>query len=130
VKVSVLDKNDSPPKILDTPLMYTVSEDLEIGQTIATIRATDPDPDSMGSMIFLLTDGHDGKFSLESTTGKLQLQDTLDRETKSKYDIRVRVGDGVQYTETNVVIQVSIFCTCFEIINSFKNNALLGGRHQ
>ncbi|XP_034473872.1 cadherin-related tumor suppressor [Drosophila innubila] len=106
VKVSVLDKNDSPPKILDTPLMYTVSEDLEIGHTIATIRATDPDPDSMGSMIFLLTDGHDGKFSLESTTGKLQLQDTLDRETKSKYDIRVRVSDGVQYTETNVVIQV------------------------
>ncbi|XP_060667097.1 LOW QUALITY PROTEIN: cadherin-related tumor suppressor [Drosophila nasuta] len=106
VKVNVLDKNDSPPKFLDTPLMYTVSEDLEIGHTIATIRATDPDPDTMGSMVFSLREGHDGKFTLEPTTGKLQLKDALDRETKSKYDLRIRVSDGVQYTETDIVIQV------------------------
>lgn len=79
---------------------------MEIGHTIATVRATDPDPDTMGSMIFSLIDGHDSKFMLETTTGKLQLNDTLDRETKSKYDIRIRVSDGVQYTETTVIIMV------------------------
>lgn len=79
---------------------------MEIGHTIATIRATDPDPDTMGSMIFSLIDGYDSKFLLEPISGKLQLNDTLDRETKSKYDIRIRVSDGVQYTETNVIILV------------------------
>lgn len=79
---------------------------MEIGHTIATIRATDPDPDTTGSMIFSLIDGHDSKFLLVPTSGKLQLNDTLDRETKSKYDIRIRVSDGVQFTETNVYILV------------------------
>lgn len=107
VQVTVLDKNDSPPKVLDTPLIYTVSEDLEIGHTIATIRATDPDPDIMSTIIFTLMNGHDSKFILEPTSGKLQLKDTLDRETKDVYNMRIRVSDGVQYTETDVIIQVS-----------------------
>lgn len=107
VQVTVLDKNDSPPKVLDTPLIYTVSEDLEIGHSIATIRATDPDPDIMSSMVFTLINGHDGKFILEPSTGKLQLRDSLDRETKDKYNMRIRVSDGVQYTETDIIIQVS-----------------------
>lgn len=98
-------------------MIYTVSEDVEIGHTIATVRATDPDPDTMGSMIFSLIDGHDSKFMLETTTGKLQLNDTLDRETKSKYDIRIRVSDGVQYTETTVIIMVR------KLKNKYKFNA-------
>ncbi|TDG46679.1 hypothetical protein AWZ03_006859 [Drosophila navojoa] len=106
VQVTVLDKNDSPPKVLDTPLIYTVSEDLEIGHTIATIRATDPDPDIMSTIVFTLLNGHDSKFILEPTSGKLQLKDTLDRETKDVYNMRIRVSDGVQYTETDVIVQV------------------------
>lgn len=107
VQVTVLDKNDSPPKVLDTPLIYTVSEDLEIGHTIATIRATDPDPDIVSTVIFTLLNGHDSMFILEPTSGKLQLKDTLDRETKDVYNMRIRVNDGVQYTETDVIVQVS-----------------------
>ncbi|ALC39766.1 ft [Drosophila busckii] len=106
IKVTIMDKNDSPPKFLDMPLVFNVSEDLEIGHTVTTIRATDPDPDIMSTMIFSLIDGHDGKFLLEPTSGRLQLKDTLDRETKAKYDMRIRVSDGVQYTETNVIINV------------------------
>ncbi|KAI8035371.1 hypothetical protein M5D96_011814 [Drosophila gunungcola] len=105
VRVTVLDKNDSPPQFLDTPFVFNVSEDLEIGHTIATLRANDPD--TLGSVTFLLMDGHDGKFLLEPTTGKLLLNDTLDRETKSKYELRIRVSDGVQYTEAYATIQVS-----------------------
>ncbi|KAH8237858.1 hypothetical protein KR032_003993 [Drosophila birchii] len=105
VRVTVLDKNDSPPQFLDSPFAYNVSEDLEIGHTIATLRAHDPD--TIGSVTFLLMDGHDGKFLLEPATGKLLLNDTLDRETKSKYELRIRVSDGVQYTEAYATIEVS-----------------------
>ncbi|XP_017046203.1 LOW QUALITY PROTEIN: cadherin-related tumor suppressor [Drosophila ficusphila] len=105
VRVTVLDKNDSPPQFLDTPFVYNVSEDLEIGHTISTLRAHDPD--TLGSMTFLLIDGHDEKFLVEATTGKLLLNDTLDRETKDKYELRIRVSDGVQYSEACATIQVS-----------------------
>ncbi|XP_002037796.2 cadherin-related tumor suppressor [Drosophila sechellia] len=105
VRVTVLDKNDSPPQFLDTPFVYNVSEDLQIGHTISTLRAHDPD--TLGSVTFLLMDGHDGKFLLKPSTGKLILNDTLDRETKSKYELRIRVSDGVQYTEAYATIQVS-----------------------
>ncbi|XP_068141663.1 LOW QUALITY PROTEIN: cadherin-related tumor suppressor [Drosophila tropicalis] len=105
VKVTILDKNDSPPEFLDMPFAFNVSEDLEIGHTIATIRAHDPD--TLGSITFSLVSGHNGKFLLEPTTGNLILNDTLDRETKSKYDVRIRVSDGVQYTETNIIIEVN-----------------------
>ncbi|KAH8260379.1 hypothetical protein KR026_010588 [Drosophila bipectinata] len=105
VRVTVLDKNDSPPQFLETPFLYNVSEDLEIGLTIATLRAHDPD--SLGTVTFKLMDGHDEKFLLEPISGKLVLKDSLDRETKSKYELRIRVSDGIQYTETYATIEVS-----------------------
>lgn len=104
VRVTVLDKNDSPPQFLDTPFLYNVSEDLEIGHTIATLRAHDPD--SLGTVTFKLMDGHDDKFLLEPISGKLVLKDSLDRETKSRYELRIRVSDGIQYTETYATIEV------------------------
>lgn len=88
----------------DTPLIYSVSEDLGAGHTIATIRATDPD--TLGTLNYTMMNGDDGKFELESKTGKLRLQDSLDRETKDVYHLVIRVTDGMQFTETIVTVQV------------------------
>lgn len=104
VKVNVLDKNDSPPQFPDTPLVFTVSEDLGAGHTVATIRATDPD--TIGTLSYALMSGDGKKFLLDSNTGILTLRDTLDRETKDTYELIVRVTDGVQFSETSVTIQV------------------------
>lgn len=132
VRVTVLDKNDSPPQFLDTPFVYNVSEDLQIGHTISTLRAHDPD--TLGSVTFLLMDGHDGKFLLEPSTGKLILNDTLDRETKSKYELRIRVSDGVQYTEAYATIQVrnllTILGAASSIFFNYSLNSPSGERYQ
>lgn len=105
VKVNVLDKNDSPPTFRDLPLMFTVSEDLGIGQSVATISATDPD--TIGVLEYSLITGDDGKFLLEKDTGVLKLRDTLDREIKDLYKLTIRVADGIQSTEEIVTLQVS-----------------------
>ncbi|XP_037957800.1 cadherin-related tumor suppressor [Teleopsis dalmanni] len=105
VKVVVLDRNDSPPVFRDTPLSFNVSEDLGAGHNIATIRATDPD--TLGTLTYILVSGDDGKFLLEPETGKLRLKDALDRETKDKYKLQIRVSDGVQYTDTIATIEVT-----------------------
>lgn len=112
VKVTVLDKNDSPPEFRDTPLRYSVSEDLGAGHTIATLHATDPD--TIGTLTYTLT-GSGGSssssgpspFQLDGSSGVLTLRDTLDRELKDEYELVVRASDGIQYTETTVTVQVS-----------------------
>lgn len=109
VKVSVLDKNDSPPEFRDTPLRFTVSEDLGAGHAIATIRATDPD--TIGTLTYTLVeqpgDGAPSCFQLDASSGRLTLRDTLDREQQDEYELVVRVSDGIQFTETTVTVQVS-----------------------
>ncbi|TMW50753.1 hypothetical protein DOY81_004167, partial [Sarcophaga bullata] len=105
LKVMILDKNDSPPVFRDLPLAFNVSEDLTAGHLISTIRASDPD--TLGSLTFSLVAGDDNKFVLEPDTGKLRLKESLDRETKENYKLKIRVSDGVQHTETIVDIQVT-----------------------
>lgn len=104
VKVTVMDKNDESPTFRDMPLSYMVSEDLGIGQIVATIKATDPD--TIGKLEYSLISGDDGKFALDKHQGTLKLRDTLDRETKDLYKLLIRVTDGLQYTETTISIQV------------------------
>lgn len=109
VKVTVMDKNDSPPTFRDLPSSYMVSEDLGTGQLVATIKASDPD--TIGKLEYSLISGDDGKFLLEKFQGTLRLKDTLDRETKDLYKLLIRVTDGVQFTETTIAIQVRLFST-------------------
>lgn len=89
----------------DTPLAFSVSEDLGIGHAIATIRATDPD--QIGSLSYTLVSGDDQRFQLNVESGVLKLRDTLDRESKDEYALVVRVSDGIQFSETIVIVQVS-----------------------
>ena len=104
VMVTVLDKNDSPPSFGDSPLRFTVSEDMLAGRRIAVLMATDPD--TPGTLTYSIAGGDDNKFTLDAATGHLSLQDTLDRETKSEYELTVRADDGVQHTDTTVYIEV------------------------
>lgn len=102
--MTVLDKNDESPTFRDMPLSYMVSEDLGIGQVVATIKASDPD--TIGKLEYSLISGDDGKFTLDKHQGTLKLRDTLDRETKDLYKLLIRVTDGVQFTETTISVQV------------------------
>lgn len=101
----MLDRNDSPPIFRDTPILFTISEDLGPGHRVGTIKATDPD--TIGELKFSLISGDDKKFLLDTNSGILKLIDTLDRETKDLYKLMVRVSDGSQDTETIVSVQVN-----------------------
>lgn len=104
VKVTILDKNDSPPSFKDTPLKYTVSEDLSPGQSVATIKAEDPD--TLGNLEYTLISGDDGHFALDSASGVLQLIDSVDRESKDIYKLTIRASDGIQHSDSVITIQV------------------------
>ncbi|XP_060531934.1 cadherin-related tumor suppressor [Cylas formicarius] len=105
VQITVLDKNDSPPSFKNAPLQYMVSEDLGPGQSVATIRAEDPD--TIGKLEYSILGGDDGKFALDKESGVLRLIDSLDREAKDVYKLGVRCSDGNQHTDTIVIVDVN-----------------------
>lgn len=61
---------------------------------------------------------------MNTDTGVLKLRDTLDRETKDVYNLVIRVSDGVQFTETTVIVQVSVVILFF-LFFCKKSEALL-----
>ncbi|XP_059476479.1 cadherin-related tumor suppressor [Neocloeon triangulifer] len=106
VKISVLDKNDSPPVFKDMPTALSVSEELAVGQTVTTMRAVDPD--TLGQLTYSLVSGDETKrFQLDSVTGELRLREPLDRETADTYKVKVRASDGLQFQETTLTIKVT-----------------------
>ncbi|XP_044747791.1 cadherin-related tumor suppressor [Coccinella septempunctata] len=105
VQITVLDKNDSPPSFKDLPMHYTVSEDLGPGQSVATVKADDPD--SIGELRYTIIKGNDGHFAIDEESGVLQLVEALDRETKDVYRLTLRAGDGNQFTDATVTIEVT-----------------------
>ncbi|KAJ9591226.1 hypothetical protein L9F63_002232, partial [Diploptera punctata] len=103
VRVTVMDKNDSPPSFSNTPLEFSVTEDLPTGQMVASLRASDPD--TLGHITYSLVSGDEGHFHLDTAdTGVLRLREALDRETRDTYRLQVRASDGVQHTDTMVTI--------------------------
>lgn len=108
VTVAVLDRNDSPPSFRGSPLSFLVSEELAVGQAVATLAATDAD--SIGELSYVLvedaTTAAASPFTLDGRTGVIRLRDALDREAQDSYRLPVRASDGVQTTDAYVTIQV------------------------
>lgn len=102
----ILDKNDCPPEFQNVPAAYLASEDLAPGQVIASITAVDPD--TIGAITYSIQTKEQIPFALDPRSGLLLLEDPLDRETVAEYQLVVRADDGVQFTDVNVVVQVSL----------------------
>lgn len=105
MRVTVLDKNDSPPSFRDTQLEFSVSEDLPASSVVGAVRATDPD--TLGQLRYQLLSGGGGHFLVEPNTGILRLNDSLDREDRDFYRLMVRAHDGIQHADAVVKITVS-----------------------
>ncbi|KAF4520026.1 hypothetical protein B566_EDAN007174 [Ephemera danica] len=104
VRISVLDKNDSPPTFRDLPNQLAVSEELGVGQAVTTVRAFDPD--TLGQLSYSLVAGDETKrFQLDAVTGELRLREPLDRETQDTYRVTVRASDGLQTQDATLNIK-------------------------
>lgn len=106
VHIEIKDKNDSPPRFADEQISFEISEDLRPGHTIGIVNATDPD--TIGTLSYTLESDDAKTFELDKSSGVLKLIDTLDREKQDMYKLAVRASDGVQATDTTVLIQVNI----------------------
>lgn len=91
----------------DEQISFEISEDLRPGHSIGIVNATDPD--TIGALSYTLeSDDAAMTFELDKSSGVLKLIDTLDREKQDMYKLAIRASDGVQATDTTVLIQVNI----------------------
>ncbi|KAM7290980.1 putative protocadherin-16 [Ixodes scapularis] len=107
VTVTVLDRNDSPPRFQNGPYTISLSEDAPVGSTVAVLQADDPDLE--GSVRFSIAEGQSdaGHFRIDPQTGALLLVEALDRELQAQHLFSVTATDGLQSTEAPVSIEAS-----------------------
>ena len=100
ITVKVLDVNEAPSIVKET---FVVDEDAKKGSVVDTVKATDPDKDpKYNKLIYKVIGGDTATFKIDSITGIVTLKDSLDYETKNKYEIVVRVFDG-EFADTATV---------------------------
>ncbi|AWP05365.1 putative protocadherin-23 [Scophthalmus maximus] len=99
VGVKVVDVNDNSPAISVLFLSETgdavVSEAAAVGDYVARISVSDPDPGGAGVTVTL--QGGDGKFDLQRTDAflyALRVSAELDREDSDLYELRLRASDS------------------------------------
>ncbi|XP_040429884.1 LOW QUALITY PROTEIN: protocadherin alpha-2-like [Cygnus olor] len=95
VVVEVLDVNDNAPEVWVTSLSVPVAEDASLGTVVALLSVSDRDSGSNGRVRCAVWPP--SPFGLVATFAgsySLVLQEALDRERVSEYEVEVRAEDG------------------------------------
>uniref|UniRef100_A0A8C6QNB5 FAT atypical cadherin 2 n=1 Tax=Nannospalax galili TaxID=1026970 RepID=A0A8C6QNB5_NANGA len=90
--VTVNDWNDNPPRFPPGGYQLTVSEDTEVGTTIAKLQTEDADSEDNSRVRYTLLSPTE-KFSLHPLTGELVVTGHLDRESEPRYILKVEARD-------------------------------------
>uniref|UniRef100_A0A8D1QQF8 Protocadherin Fat 2 n=1 Tax=Sus scrofa TaxID=9823 RepID=A0A8D1QQF8_PIG len=90
--VNVEDWNDNAPRFPPGGYQVTVSEDTDVGTTVAQLKAKDADSEDNGRVRYTLLSPTE-EFSLHPLTGELVVTGHLDRESESQYILKVEARD-------------------------------------
>ena len=105
VTVDVLDSNDSPPSFVNDVYIVSITNIIQPGDTIVTLRVTDED--EVGDLSLDINDQDSREAFVVESTGELRLRSTgLPRPYRSRYNFTVIASDGVATDEATVIISV------------------------
>ncbi|NBU76805.1 MAG: cadherin repeat domain-containing protein, partial [Planctomycetes bacterium] len=109
--LQVFNTNNSAP-VMSGAATATVTENATIGTVVYTATATDQD--AVGSMVYTLSGTDQGVFTLNSTTGALSLNYSLDYENPidsgvrdNVYNITITASDGL-YTSAAKAVAITV----------------------
>uniref|UniRef100_A0A673ZS26 FAT atypical cadherin 2 n=1 Tax=Salmo trutta TaxID=8032 RepID=A0A673ZS26_SALTR len=110
VEVTVTDENDNPPRFKEDVYHGSVMENTRPGEVIMSLTTIDMDVTKENRQITCyVTDGDPlGQFSIvqEGEEWGLVLKESLDREAKDNYSLKIRVTDGRFEAPATVEIHV------------------------
>lgn len=90
--VNILDANDNPPLFSQPRYIVRIPEDTEVDKSIFKVNAVDFDADDNGAFKYsLLT--FTNFFKIDEFTGEVKVIGYLDRESFSRYDLKIEARD-------------------------------------
>ena len=110
VVIDIFDENDNTPEFVRSFFTQTIIEDSEPGLEVITVNATDADSTSNAELTYRIDDGNVGdKFEIDSKTGLVTLEASIDRENVSFYSLTIEAVDGGVVPLTgSVLLNISI----------------------
>jgi protocadherin Fat 4 len=105
ILVTVLDKNDNPPRFTRL-FSVNVTENSEIGTFVIRITSSDLDIDQNANVTYSFTENPSSKFIIDPLTGNVTVAGHLDREVQDEYLLKVSAADGAWGVETPLTITI------------------------
>lgn len=105
VLVTVLDKNDNPPRFTRL-FSVNVTENAEIGSFVIRITSSDQDKGENANASYSFTENPGSKFSIDPISGNVTVVSPLDREQQDEYLLKVAAVDGAWRQETPLTITI------------------------
>ncbi|CAF2094365.1 unnamed protein product [Rotaria magnacalcarata] len=119
LQLIITDINDSPPIFTQPFYSVTIEEEKEYKQAIIQIHANDADLNENSQISYeLITKEYKYLFNLDEKTGEIFLENKLDREIKSEYNLTIRAYDHGQYPK-QLSTDVSVYIYLLDN-NEFK----------
>lgn len=105
VEVTVLDKNDNPPRFTRL-FSVNVTENVDPGTFVIRLTSSDLDIGENANATYSFTENPSNKFAIDSTTGNVTVAGSLDREFQDEYLLKVAAVDGSWRAETPLTITI------------------------
>ena len=110
ITVTVESVNSFPPLFLQSMYSIELPEDSAIGDVVLNVTAVDADIGTAGDISYhIVSDNSDRLFVIDSTTGTLTLNGTLDFETQQSYELTVEARDnGLPSLSSTIPVSLNI----------------------
>lgn len=105
VAVTLLDKNDNPPRFTRL-FSANVTENAEIGSFVIQVTSSDRDIGPNANASYSFTENPGGRFRIDPLSGNVTVAAGIDREAQDEYSLRVLAKDGSWRQETPITITV------------------------
>lgn len=109
VIVTVTNVNDNPPVLTEPYVVVDILEDTAIGSTVYDANATDADIGITNFIFSIMSGNDDGIFVIGASSGIIQTQKTIDRETMATgdYTLIIKVqdtNDGMALSSSSTIV--------------------------
>lgn len=105
VVVTVLDKNDNPPRFTRL-FSVNVTENADLGSFVIRITSSDKDVGENANATYSFTENPGEKFSIDPISGNVTVVGALDREQQDEYLLKVAAADEAWRQETPLTITI------------------------
>ncbi|KAK3929465.1 Cadherin-related tumor suppressor [Frankliniella fusca] len=105
VLVTVLDKNDNPPRF-SRLFSVNVTENSDIGTFVIRVTSTDLDEGENANATYSFTENPGEKFAIDPISGNVTVAGPLDREQHDEYVLKVAAVDGAWRQETPLTVTI------------------------